>query len=117
MIYFDLCLCCLNYLDTSYIILHPFFPVFPTSCLKIEEYFDSLAVKTIYYKHLARVVFHRFLGSFLLILKGSTTWYLPIYILLALPWSRVEFVVLWLDQRIEVEELVSLVRRLAGYLF
>ena len=41
MIYFDSCLCCLNYPDTSHVILHSFFPVILTSCLKIEEYFGS----------------------------------------------------------------------------
>ena len=116
MIYFNLCLSCLNYLDTSYVILHPFFPVFPTFCLKIEEYFGSLAVKIIYYKHLASVVFHRFLGSFFLFFKESTTWYLPIYTPPAPPWIRVEFAVSWLDLRTEVEELVPLVRCLAGCL-
>ena len=117
MIYFDSCLRGLNYPDTSYVFLHPFFPVFHTSCLKIEEYFDSLAVKIIYYKHLASVVLQRFLRSFFLIFKVSTAWYLPIYTPLAPSWSRIEFAVSRLDLRIEVEELVPLVHRLADYLF
>ena len=90
--------------------MHLFFPVFSTSSLKIEKYFGALAVKIIYYIHLASVVFYRFLRSFFLFFKVSTTWYLPIYAPPARLWMTVRFAVSWLDLHTKVEELVPLVR-------
>ena len=56
-------MCCLNYSDSSYIILHLSFLVFFASCLKVK-YFGALAVKIVYYEHLASVVVIRFLVFF-----------------------------------------------------